>query len=149
MFAHQYINMCKEAKEDLEYIRIFNSTPREERRISLMQKFTFKRGDSFHHPEMGEDKTKKVAQDNQRNLRALDDPRPFRKEDCIWIPTVDQLMEEASRMVFSIPSVFVLKKLYEGSNFEGLSDEERVLAYFMEHHEKKIWDFDNQKWVEI
>lgn len=149
MFAHQYFNMCKEAKEDLEYIRTFSTTPREPGKFSQMGKFTFKKDDYFHHPEMGEDEVRKMAQDDRRNLRAQDDPRPFSREDCIWIPTADQLIEEAKRMVFAIPNVDGLKKRYEDTIFDGLSDEELALAYFMEHHDKKKWDFENQKWVKI
>jgi len=151
MFAHQYFNMCKEAKDELELIRILNSTPREEGNISLMEQFVFKRGDYFHHPKIGEDKVKVVKQMDSRNLRAVDDPRPFRKNECIWIPTADQLIEEASHIPFSIMNKEDLKKYYEGHVLSdlNLSDEERVLSYFMEHHDKKVWDFDNQKWINL
>jgi len=30
-----------------------------------------------------------------------------------------------------------------------LSDEEQVLSYWMEKHCRKIWDFDNQKWINL
>ena len=149
MFAHQYIKMCKEAQDELEFIRIFNATPREEGKIALMEQFTFKIGDYFHHPKMGEDKAKKVQHVVRRNLQAVDDPWPYRTEECIWIPTADQLIEEARKIPFVIKNKENLKRYYEDHVLSDLSDGERALYYYMVRHNKKAWDFENQKWVDL
>lgn len=143
MFAHQYMNMCKEARDELEYVRVFKESEEE------LVKFNFKPGDFFHHYEMGEDEVREVLRVEKINIRAVDDSRPYRKDKCIWIPTADQLIEETRQIPFSILSKEDLKKYYEGHNLYYLSDEERVLAYFMEKRERKVWDFESQKWIKI
>jgi hypothetical protein len=146
--------MCKEAKEDLEFIRIFNATPIheliEEGKISLMGQFGFKRGDYFHNPEMGEGEFKKVERVDSHNLRAINDPRPYRKEECFWIPWADQLAEEAQQLPFALHKEAV-KEYYKFQNhvLSTFPDEEQVLSYWMEKKYGKTWDFENQKWIKI
>ncbi len=143
MFSNQYINMCREAKDELEYVKVFNEN-REE-----FRKFAFRRGDYFHHPELKADEVKKVAKVDERNIRAVDDPKPFRKEVCIWVPTADQLLEETGQIPYNLLMKEDLKKYYEDHFLSDLSDEERVLSYFMEHRHKKTWDIESQKWTDL
>jgi len=100
---------------------------------------------------MGEDNVREVAQVGKSNLRAVNDPWPYRIEDCVWIPPADQLIDEASEMPFAIMNKEGLKNYYEGHYLSdsNLSDEERVLSYFIEQRHKKTWDFESQKWIDL
>lgn len=146
MFSHQYIKMCIEGREDIEFVRVFNSTEG-----GWLGNFAFKKGDYFNHPKLGENEVREVAQLGKSDLRAVDDPYPYRVEECIWIPTADQLIDEAGEMPFSIMNKEDLKKYYEGHYLSdpNISDEERVLSYFVENRHKKAWDFEKQKWIDI
>ena len=150
MFTPRYIKMCKEAKDELEFIRIFNAIQRKKGKTPLLGQFVFKRGDYFHNPEMGEGEFKKVERVANHNLRAINDPRPYRKEECFWIPWADQLAEEAKQMPFALYKE-AAKDYYKLENhvLSTFPDEEQVLSYWMEKHDRKIWDFENQKWIKI
>jgi hypothetical protein len=142
MFAHQYIVMCKEAKDEIEYIRVFINT-----KNGILGRFHFQRDDFYHHPRMGENGTRRVQKVEKRILRAIDDPWPYEIQDCVWIPTAVQLIEEARKIPFSLTNLEQLKEYYRDYALYGLSDEERALSYFMEKHEGKTWDFENQEWI--
>lgn len=145
MFSHQYIKMCIEGKEDIEYIRIFNST-----KGGWLGKFEFRKGDFFNHPKIGEDRVCEVAQVEVNNLKVSDDPWPYKKEDSTWIPISTQLVEEAQQMPFAL-HIQASKDYYKLQHhvLSTLSDEEQVLSYWMEHKFEKIWEFENQKWIKI
>lgn len=145
MFSHQYIKMCIEGREDIEYVRVYNST-----KGGWLGKFTFEKGDYFNHSKIGEDEVREVAQVGKSNLRAVDDPWPYRKEDCIWIPTADQLAKEAQQMPYALHKE-AAKDYYKLQNhvLSTLSNEEQVLSYWMEKKCGKLWDFENQKWIKI
>jgi len=140
MFNLQYINMRKEAKDEIEHIRIF--TPGGELRC-----FHFKPGDYFHHPAMGGDGARELKMAGASILRAVDDPWPYDKDGCIWLPTAGQLIKETESVAYFLPDKSDMKSYFSETYFSGLSDEERVLAYFMEHREGKLWDFENQRWI--
>lgn len=145
MFSHQYIKMCIEAREEIEFVRIFNATE-----AGWLGKFAFKKGDYFHHRKMGEDEVREVAQAGKGNLRAVNDPYPYIIEECIWIPTADQLAKEVQQMPWALHQD-AAKEYYRLQNhiLSTLSDEEQVLSYWMEKKYGKMWDFDNQKWIKI
>lgn len=136
--------MCIEGREDIEFVRVYNLTEG-----GWLGKFGFKKGDNFNHPKMGEDEAREVAQVGKSNLRAVDDPYPYKIDDCIWIPTADKFIEETGQMPYSLMNKEGLKIYYEDHVLSDLSDEERVLSYFMEHRHKKAWDFENQKWIDF
>jgi hypothetical protein len=142
MFSHQYIKMCIEGREDIEFIRVFNSTKGE-----WLGNFAFKKGDYFNHPKLDEEEVREVTQVGKNDLRAVDDPYPYRKEECVWIPTADQLAEEAQQIPWAL-HIEAAKDYYRLQNhvLSSFSDEEQVLAYWMEKKCGKIWDFENQKW---
>lgn len=137
--------MCVEGREEIEFIRFFNSNEK-----GGLRKFTFSKGDYFNHPKMGEDEVREVARVGKSNLCAVDDPCPYRIEDSILIPTADQLAEEAQQMPWALHKE-AAKDYYKLENhiLFTLSDEEQVLSYWMEKHCRKIWDFDNQKWINL
>jgi len=143
MFSYQYIKMCIEGREDIEYIRVFNSTEG-----GWLGNFTFKKGDFFNHPEMSEEEVREVAQAGKSNLQGFNDPYHYRLEECVWIPTADQLAEEAQKIPWALHED-VAKNYYRLKNhvLSSLSDEEQVLSYWMEKKYGKIWDFDNHKWI--
>ncbi len=143
MFSNQYIKMCIEAKDEIEYIRI----SREFQRGNEVPKFSFKRGDYFHHPEMESDEAQEIIRVEGRNLQGSD-AKPCEREKCIWTPTPDQLVDELGDINFFF-SIEVARDYYAEHVLSGLSDEERVLAYYMEIHEKKWWDIENQNWDQI
>lgn len=135
--------MCKEAKDELESIRI----SKELLQGNELSEFSFKRGDYFHHPEMESNEAQEVIRIDKRNLQGSD-AKPYEKEKCIWTPTPDQLVDELGDINFFF-SIEVAQKYYVDHTFSGLSDEERVLAYYMEKHEKKGWNFENQNWDQL
>lgn len=137
--------MCIEGREEIEFVRVFNST--EEERLG---KFTLKKGDYFYHPEIDEDDVREVAQVGKSSLRVVDDAYPYRVEECIWIPTADQLAEEAQQMPWALHKD-AAKDYYRLQNhvLSSRSDEEQVLSYWMEKKFGKMWDFENQKWIKI
>ena len=145
MFSHQYIKMCIEGREDIEFIRVFNSTKGE-----WLGNFSFKKDDYFNHSKLGEEEVREVAKVRKNHLQAVDDAHPYRVEECVWIPTADQLAEEAQQIPWAL-HIEAAKDYYRLKNhiLSSLSDEEQVLAYWMEKKCGKIWDFDNQKWIKV
>lgn len=123
--------MCKEAKDELESIRI----SKELLQGNELSEFSFKRGDYFHHPEMESNEAQEVIRIDKRNLQGSD-AKPYEKEKCIWTPTPDQLVDELGDINFFF-SIDVAKNYYRNHTLSGLSDEERVLTYYMEIREKK------------
>ncbi len=150
-FALQYINMCREAQEELEYIRTFNATEIKPNKMTKMGEFSFKIGDYFHHSKMKDDEEQVLEKIASPNLQDKNDPYPYRVEECAWIPTADQLIDEVGEISFSIMNKEDLKKYYAGHYLSdpNISDEERVLSYFIEHRHKKAWDFEKQKWSDF
>lgn len=140
MFSIQYIKMCIEAKDSLESIRIRKPSDSNE-----LHKFSLKRGDYFHYPEMESDEAQEVIRVDRRSLQGSD-AKPYAMEECRWIPTSNQLVDELGDINFFF-SIEVAQKYYRNHAFP--SDEERVLAYYMEIYEKKGWDFENQNWYQI
>ncbi|MCK5636769.1 MAG: hypothetical protein KAH91_05040 [Thermoplasmatales archaeon] len=143
-FPLQYINMCKDGQEDIQSIRIMNATEIKAKQINLMANFAFKQDDYFNHPKMGEEEVRKVAQVGKSNIRAVDDPWPYQKDECIWIPTADQLEKEVQELPWALHKD-VAKMYYEDQNHElaSLSEEEYTLVYYMEKKCGKTWDFEN------
>jgi len=135
--------MCIEAKDEIEYIRI----SREFQRSNEVPKFCFKRGDYFHHPEMESDEAQEIIRVEERNLGASDS-KPYIKDESYWIPTAGQLVDELGEINFNF-SIEAAQDYYKEHVLSGLSDEERVLAYYMENHEKKWWNIKNQNWCQI
>lgn len=125
---------------------VYRGTGREMLRGNELPNLTFQRGDFFHHPEMGLDEALEVIRVGRGNLKGSN-AYPYDKEDCIWIPTATQLVKELSGINF-IFSIEVAKRHYESQNhiLAGLSDEEMVLAYYMEFHDNKEWNFENESW---
>lgn len=145
LFSHQYIKMCIEGIEEIKFVRIFNSKKGE-----WLGKFTFKKGDYFNHPKLGENEAREVGQVGKSNLRAVNDPYPYRIKYSIWIPTAEQLADEAQQIPWDL-DIEAAKDYYKLQNhvLSSLSDEEQVLSYWMEFKCGKIWDFDKQKWIQI
>jgi len=135
--------MCIEGKDSLVSIRI----RRELLHGNDLPKFSFKRGDYFHHPEMESYEAQEIIRVEGRNLGASDS-KPYNKDESFWIPTADQLVDELGNINFFF-SIEVARDYYAEHVLSGLSDEERVLAYYMENHEKKGWNFENQNWDQI
>lgn len=142
MFAAQFIKMCQEGTNEVEYIR----TGREMLRGNELPRFAFQRGDFFHHPKMALDEALEVLRVDRRNLQGSN-AYPYDKEECIWIPTAAQLVQELRGINFFF-AIEVAKGHYEKMNhiLAGLSDEEMVLAYYMEFHDNKEWNFENESW---
>lgn len=143
MFTSYYIKMCIEGKDELESIRI----RKELLHGNELPKFSLKRGDYFHHPEMESNEAQEAIRVDRKNLQGSD-AKPYEREKCIWTPTPEQLVDELGDINFFF-SIEVAKEYFKDHTFSGLSDEERVLAYYMEIHEKKGWDFENQNWYQI
>jgi len=143
MFSHQYLKMCMEAKEDIEFMRTFIELD-----VEMQKPFLFKKGDYFLYPERSESEVHEVYRVEEITLRAVNNPYPYKINGSFWIPTVEQLIFENKR---SIPLISLehINKLYKQNNhvLSNLSNEEQVLSYIMEIRFKKIWDFEKETWI--
>ena len=120
MFSHQYIKMCIEGREEIEFVRVSNTTEG-----GWLGKFALKKGDYSHHSKMGEYEVRGVVHVEKSNIRAVDDPKPYKLEECVWIPPADQLAEEVQQIPWALHKD-TAKDYYKLQNhiLSTLSDEE-------------------------
>ena len=126
-FKESYIEKCVKAREEIEYLRIlkqFGPMP--------IIPSALEEGDFFYHERMGQFCVKKIRRIENVFVFSEDD-QAYAKDDCAWIPTLDQLIQGIEDIHWAIDDI-------------SKPDEEAVLEEYMRTHEKKTWNRVKRVW---
>lgn len=135
MFSIRYLNMCRAGKEIIERFRTQEWFNEAEGGIAT-PKPIFKAGDYFHHPRMQEGEIKTVKEAKGFVSVHSTDSESYLEEECIWIPTAEQIKKGLLELNWSIGDV------------SDEDDEERLIILYMDSI-KKRWNSESNIWVDI
>ncbi|NQT81058.1 MAG: hypothetical protein HQ555_11795 [Candidatus Aminicenantes bacterium] len=135
MFSVKYLNMCKAGMDIIRCFRTSEFFNEAEGGIVLPVSI-FKAGDYFHHPRMQEGEIKIVKEVKGFISVHSTDSESYSEEECIWIPTAEQIKKGLLEIHWSIGDV------------SGEGDPERLMIRFMDSRGKK-WNRIGNIWVDI
>lgn len=135
-FSGLYIKKCIKAQNEIQYFRIFKLLTEEEDKFPVA-KFPFEIGDYFNHPDLMEEGEVKIVEEIKGNqLYTSDSINLYLGEECVWIPTADQIREGLETIQFSLGDV---------SSY----NEEQLIDEYMRTRKEKEWNKEIGDWVEI
>lgn len=134
MFSIRYIEMCKAGKEYIEKFRTQEWFYEAEGGI-VTPKSIFKSGDYFHHPRMEEGEVKIVKEVKGLVSVHSTNSKSYPEEDCIWIPTAEQIKRGLEVLHWSIGDV------------SEEEDAERLIILYMDSIGKK-WNPESKTWID-
>ena len=134
-FKKRYIEMCSAGKEIIERFRTSEWFTKAEGGI-VTPKSIFDPGDYFYHPQMEEEETKIVKEVKGFSLVHSTDSESYKEEECVWIPTAEQIKKGLEQLHWSIGDV------------SDEDDEERLILGYMDSIGKK-WSREKKSWIDV
>jgi len=134
-FKKRYIEMCSAGKEIYELFRTSEWFNKAEGGI-ITPKSIFEPGDYFHHPQMEEGEVKIVKEVKGLSLIHSTDSESYKEEECVWIPTAEQIKRGLEQVGWSIGDV------------SDEDEEERLIRRYMDSRGKR-WSRVKKSWIDI
>jgi len=134
-FKKRYIEMCSDGKEFIKRFRTSEWFNEAEGGI-VTPKSIFEPGDYFHHPQMEEGEIKIVKEVKGFSLIHSMDSKSYKEEECVWIPTAEQIIRGLEQLQLNIGDV------------SDEDDEEKLMRGFMGIYGKR-WSREKKSWIDI